>query len=87
MTPGALDSLTSGASHPSSPKTTRCSPPGRLKTREAHEQKEAGLLTPPGQRVAGRKESRKDARVSDLGKDVVLRAITEHKTKGANDGR
>ena len=50
---GALDSLTSGASHPSSPKTTRCSPPGRLKTREAHEQKEAGLLTPQDKALPG----------------------------------
>ena len=87
MTAGVLDSLTLGASHQSSRKTTRCAPPGRLKAREAREQKEAGHLTPPRQSVAGSKESRKDARVSDRGKDVVLRAITEHKTKGASDER
>ena len=53
MTPGALDSLTSGASHPSSPKTTRCAPPGRLKTREAHEQKEAENIRPQDKGLPG----------------------------------
>ncbi len=50
MTAGVLDSLTSGASHQSTRKTTRCAPPGRLKAREAREQKEAGHLPLPGQR-------------------------------------